>query len=95
MEEYRKDAEMRISENEKNILQFNERIKSQKVEAKKEYEEKIDALNQKNSDMKLKLADFKDENRANWESFKTDFNREMDDLGNSILNFTIKDEKKK
>jgi hypothetical protein len=45
--------------------------------------------------MKLKLADFKDENRANWESFKTDFNREMDDLGNSILNFTIKDEKKK
>jgi ABC-type transporter MlaC component len=92
--EYRKNAEMRISENEKNIAEFNQRIKNQKADAKKDYEQKIADLNQKNSDMKMRLADFKSDNQSNWETFKTDFNREMDELGNSISNFNVKDDKK-
>ena len=51
-------------------------------------------MNQKNTDMKMRLAEFKSDNKSNWETFKTDFNREMDDLGNSISNFNVKDDKK-
>ena len=60
-----------------------------------ENEKDIADLNQKNSDMKMRLADFKSDNQSNWETFKTDFNREMDELGNSISNFNVKDDKKK
>lgn len=70
------------------------RIKDQKATAKAEYEEKIDALNKKNSDMKMKLDDFKFDNRTKWESFKSEFNKDMSELGTAIKDFTVKDEKK-
>jgi len=77
---YKKNVADKLDEQEKILLEFNDRITVQKSDAKKEYEQKIADLNNKNSDMKKKMAEFKASNHANWESFKTSYNSEMDEL---------------
>ena len=54
---------------------------------------KIAKLEMKNTDMKKRLADNNSENKENWENFKTEFNRDMDELGVAIKDFTIKNKK--
>jgi hypothetical protein len=47
----------------------------------------VTKLEQKTADMKKNLKEYKEEGKEQWESFKTKFNRNMDDLGQSISNF--------
>lgn len=93
METFKQITAEKIAANEKSIKAFNERIADQKADAKIEYEQQIAELNRKNSDMKKKMEDFNAENKSSWDSFKTEFSHDMDELGNSIKNFTINNEK--
>lgn len=89
MEKYRTVSNDKIAANEQNIAQFKKRIEDEKKEAKAEYNKKIEDLEKKNSDIKKKLADYKTDSKANWDLFKAEFNREMDELGNAIVSFTL------
>lgn len=91
--DYRSLTEMQIAENEKNILAFNARIDSQKAEAKSEYKAKIAELDAKNSDMKKKLADFNSDNKSVWETFKKEFNADMEALAKAFVDFSTNDKK--
>lgn len=95
MEEYKKTTAEQIAANEKSLEEFNTRIAKQKGEAKAEYIKEIEELNRKNSDMKKKIAEFKTDNKTNWETFKIEFSRDMDELGTAFKNFTVKDKDKK
>lgn len=63
--------------------------------AKEEYEKKVNDLNSKNSDMKMRLDTFKFDSKTKWEAFKFELNKDMDELGQAINDFMGKDEKKK
>jgi len=91
VEEYKIITKAQIEANEKSITAFNTRIANQKSVAKANYEKEIAALNAKNSDMKKKLEDLKADNQNTWDTFKTQFNQDMEDMGNSIRDFKIKD----
>ena len=87
---YRLATAERIASNEKSIKAFNLRIANDKKEAREEYLKKINALEKKNTDMKKRLDDYKAEGNDKWKTFKMEFNKEMDDLGNSIKDLTSK-----
>lgn len=93
IQQFKKESEKRISNNEKNIVEFKARIANEKKENKAKYEKKLAKLEQKNSDMKKKLADFKDEEQVKWEKFKVEYNRDMDELGKAFKDLTIKNVK--
>jgi uncharacterized protein YPO0396 len=93
METYKKEKEAEIAANEQSIQEFNTRIANQKTEARIEYKKTIDELNRKNSDLKKRIADFKTDSKSNWDSFKTEFGRDMDELGNAFKEFTVKSSK--
>ena len=93
VESYRKEAAVTINANNKSIAEFNQRIANEKSAAKADYQKKIADLESKNSDLEKKLTDYKDEGKENWEKFKTEFNQQMTDLGESIKGLTIKDKK--
>jgi len=95
MEDYKKITAEEIASNEKSLAAFNARIANLKSEAKMDYEKKIKDLNGKNSDLKKRMDDFKTDSKSSWESFKTEFGRDMSELGTSIKDFTIKNEPKK
>jgi hypothetical protein len=82
--EFKKASERMIGNNEKSLAELKTRLAGEQKDNKAHYERKLRALEQKNTDMKRKLEDYKEEGREKWDSFKTVFNHNMDDLGKSI-----------
>lgn len=88
METFKKESNVRIEKNNKQITDFNKRIEKAKKEAKTDYQEKIKALEAKNTDLKKRLDDFKADGNENWENFKKEFNHDMENLGIALKNLT-------
>jgi len=94
IENYRKIEDEKIDANNKSIAEFKARIENDKTEASDKYEKRIAELEQKNSDMKKKMDDYKADGKEKWELFKADFNKGMEDIGQSIKDLTSKHSKK-
>jgi len=93
MDEYRFRIAEQITTNENSIIAFRSRIANQKKEARADYEKKINDLNNKNTDLKMRLDAFNADNKESWELFKVEFGRDMDELGNALRDFTINSQK--
>ncbi len=93
MKDYRETTANQIAANEKSIEEFNARIANQKKEAKVEYEAKIAELDSQNTDLKKRMDDFQADGKTSWETFKAEFGKDMDALGEAFRDFTIEDEK--
>lgn len=84
IEKFRKETDERIVANQKSLNEFNARISKQKKEAQEEYKNKVADLEQKNSDMKKKMDDYKAAGKENWEKFKIEFSHDMSELGKAL-----------
>lgn len=93
IERYRKETADKVDANQKSIAEFNARIENDKKEAKADYKKKIAELEEKNSDMKKKMDDYKANGKDNWEKFKAEFNHDMDEIGKSFKDLTVKNVK--
>jgi len=93
IQQFKTESELKISANEKSIAEFKAKIKNEKKENKAAYEKKLAELEQKNSDLKKKLDEFKDDSKANWKTFKTEFSNDMNELGQALKDFTVKNVK--
>ncbi len=89
IENYRRETEEKTVANDRAIAELRAKIDKQKKEAREEYRKKIDELEQKNTEMKRKMSDYKADGKEGWERFKAEFNRDMEDLGNSFKNLTV------
>ena len=47
----------------------------------------------KNEELRVKIETYKADGNENWEKFKTEFNRDMSELGEAIKNLTVKNVK--
>jgi len=75
------------------IADFKSRIANEKKAVKDEYNKKIAELEQKNADTQKKLNEYKADSKEKWEMFKSEFNRDMDELGTALSNLTVKNNK--
>jgi predicted PolB exonuclease-like 3'-5' exonuclease len=89
MQQYRKDSQEMLSQYEKNLIEFRAKIASEKRENTAEYNQKMAVLEHRNKELKKKLDDFQDEGKDKWESFKAEFNNDMDELGKAIKDLTV------
>ena len=75
-------------ESEAKLESYQDTITSLKGKiAKVKYEKKLAVIEQKNNDLKQKLEDFKYDGQGKWVTFKTEFNHNMDDLGDALSAF--------
>ena len=93
IESYRREIADKIEANNKSIAEFNARIALEKKDAQDEYRRKVTTLEKKNTDMKKKMDDYKAEGKEKWEKFKTEFSRDLDELGAAFRDLTIKNVK--
>jgi hypothetical protein len=93
IEMYRKETADKVMANDKSIADFKVRIEAQKLSARSNYQKELLVLEQKNTDMKKKMEDYKADNKEKWEAFKTEFGRDMDELGNAFKGFVVKNTK--
>ena len=93
MDNYRKEEAARIAANDQTIAEYKAKIDQEKKETRAENQRKLAELEQKNIDMKRKLDDYKPDGKEKWQSFKTEFNHDMDGLGDAFRNLTVKNVK--
>jgi hypothetical protein len=93
-QKFKRDSESKIRNNEKTIADL--KVKHAKMTDKENvvYQKKVSDLELKNTTMKKKLADYKnDQSQDKWVTFKTEFKHDMDELGKSMKDFTVKNTK--
>lgn len=83
----------KISSNEKIIDDIKKSMANDKKEAKEEYIKQIAALEQKNADLKYRIDEYKEDGNEKWQSFKREFNHDLDELGKSLKDFLVELEK--
>jgi len=87
IQQFRKESEERIIANENTIVEYRARIARENKENRAIYEKKLAELEQQNREMKRNLADFREDSRENWESFRIKFNNDMERSGRAFRDF--------
>lgn len=93
VQEYKMTVREEIEENDRKIDLLKENIKTVGAEMKENFQEQVEALEQRNAALKVRLNEFSEQSRENWEEFKTEFNRDMNELGTAIKNLFVDNEK--
>lgn len=83
---FKRDSDVKIRENEVRIIELNGKT-SDEV-----YTKRIANLELQNKEFRTRLTDY-EKNQSNWDSFKREFNHDMDELGKSLKDFTIDNSK--
>lgn len=89
LENYKLEVKSKITTNEQSINEFKARIANSKIEAKADYDRRINVLEKKNTDMQRKMDEYKMESAEQWKSFKAEFNHDMDEIGKALKDLTI------
>ncbi|MDY0151153.1 MAG: hypothetical protein RBS43_02630 [Candidatus Cloacimonas sp.] len=90
---FKAEKETQIAANDKIIADYKVKMTNSKGKLLAAYDKKIDVLEAKNKELKAKLDGYKDEGKDSWEKFKSEFNRDTDELGTALKNFTVNNKK--
>jgi hypothetical protein len=77
----------KMNANEVIIENLRAEMKSSKKEIKGDYEKRIEEMQKSNAEMKKRLNDYQDDDQTKWQEFKTEFNHDMDELGEALKEF--------
>jgi len=92
-QEFKDATNVKIEENNAKIAELKLKIKKTGKDIDKAYQKNIDTIEQKNKRLKEKLDSYKNDVNSDWESFKREFNHDMDELGQSLKDFTVNNKK--
>jgi hypothetical protein len=82
--QFKFEANQQITANEQLIADLKLYSKNKKAEVKAEYDKSINDLETQNEVLKARVEAQKEANDEKWESFKTEFKHDMDELGKSL-----------
>ena len=77
------DANTKIASNEERISELKVKMNKPGNTFDGIYRTRIEKLESKNAELKSKLRNY-DGNETGWQTFKKDFNRDMNEIGNNI-----------
>jgi chromosome segregation ATPase len=93
IDSYRKEMDDKITANRRSIADLKSRIKDKDREAAANYKTQINDLEQKNNDLKKRMDEYTAEGKEKWDTFKNEFNHDMDELDRSLKDLTTKNTK--
>jgi chromosome segregation ATPase len=83
---FKADAETKINNNEIRITELKSKMNVSGKTMSNIYENRIKALEEQNKDLKARIYTY-ETNQSDWETFKREFNRDMDALGKALKDF--------
>jgi len=89
---FKSDAEVKIKENETRIAEIKAKMMKPGQALDSMYQRRINALEEKNTKLRTKVNDYENE-QSDWESFKREFNHDMDEIGKAFKDLTIDNKK--
>ena len=90
VEAYRVEVKNKIRENNQRISEITALTNYEKKESTAEYKAQIAELERKNKDMAKRMDEYKADASDGWQQFKSEFSRDMDELGLALKNFVTK-----
>ena len=84
-----KESEVKFKNNEKSIADLRALIKKTNSKEKVADLKKVGLLEEKNNNLKKKLADYKVEGQIKFTTFKSEFNRDLDLLAKELKDFKV------
>lgn len=87
--DFRDSTNTTIQQNEMRIAEMKTNIKKTGKSIDEAYAKKIEELEEKNKEIKLKVQTYKNDTNSDWESFKEEYKRDMDGLGQALKNLTV------
>ncbi|MBK7713328.1 MAG: hypothetical protein IPJ37_22145 [Bacteroidales bacterium] len=84
-----KESNDKFKTNEKNIADLRSKIVINNSKDQAADQKKVSNLEQKNNDLKKELAEYKVEGQTKFSTFKTKFNRDLDELSKELKDFKI------
>jgi predicted small secreted protein len=87
VENFRKEISAKIVTNDQLIAELKAKAANENRELKADYKEVIASLEKKNSDLKKKLDEYKEDGKKNWASFRDEVNQDMKELGRAVKDF--------
>ena len=84
-----KESEVKFKNNEKSIADLRALIKKTNSKGKVADLKKVGLLEEKNNNLKKKLADYKVEGQIKFTTFKSEFNRDLDLLAKELKDFKV------
>ncbi len=85
---FKVSTEIKIAENEATIAELKVKMKKAGKTLDKLYEKKIDMLEEQNKNLRSRLNSYEN-NQSDWETFKREFNHDMDELGKALKDLTV------
>jgi hypothetical protein len=80
---FKAESQAKITDNEQRIAELKVKMNKPGSTFDGLYRTRIEKLEAKNIELKSKLNNY-DGNETQWKTFKSDFNRDMDEIGNNI-----------
>lgn len=85
---FRSESELKIKANEIRITELKAKMNKPGEILDPLYSQRITTLEQQNKDLRARL-DAYEKSQSNWESFKREFNSDMDAIGRAFQNLTV------
>jgi outer membrane murein-binding lipoprotein Lpp len=85
---FKSDAEIRIKDNEVRIAELTVQMNKPGALFDAIYKKRINKLEQQNRDLRVRINAY-DRNNTDWETFKREFNHDMDEIGNALKDLTV------
>lgn len=83
---FKNNAETTIKNNEIRIAALRVKMTTSGKKMDAEYAKRIDAMQTQNEALKARIDTY-DKERSNWSAFKTEFGKDMDELGQALTGF--------
>jgi hypothetical protein len=92
-QQFKDSTNAKIDKNKAEIAELKLKIKKTGKDIDNAYQRNIDTIEQKNKNLKAKLDSYKNDVDSDWQAFKREFNHDMDELGQSLKDFTVNNKK--
>jgi hypothetical protein len=87
IDQFKLESDNAIALNEKRIEEFKLKRADEMKENQASYDKKVAALESKNTELKMKLTNYKVD--QNWETFKVEFNQDINKLDKALGDLTV------
>jgi outer membrane murein-binding lipoprotein Lpp len=93
VEKYRQAIVEQVAANRQRIVELRGAVDKAQKGTKEVLTTQINELEERNDAMEKRLIEFNEVGKEQWENFKVEFNRDMDDLGQALRDFSVKNVK--
>jgi len=90
---YKIESEAKLKANDLKISELKAKMKADKLEIRTKYEKQLNELEMKNAKLKTNIEDYKETDKNKWEIFKSNLNKEIEDIGKAITKMTEENQK--